>query len=713
MRQGPNRLIHEKSLYLQQHAKNPVDWFPWGEEALEKARLEDKPILVSVGYSACHWCHVMEAESFEDPEVAVIQNQHFVSIKVDREERPDVDRVYMEACQLLTGGGGWPLNVFLLPDGRPFFAGTYFPKDARYGRMGWKDLLSRIHRLYQEQREDVLADAMQITEMIGRQETSDEEIEGLGIFDSFSRTLSSRFDREHGGLGRGTKFPNVPIFEILWWRGHLLGDVESLEILQQAMDAMAVGGLYDHLGGGFHRYCVDREWSVPHFEKMLYDNGLLLRLYAEQARLAPSEKSQALLRETATYLKREMTGPEGLFYAAQDADSEGEEGRFFVWEPREVRKILDEDAPLLCAALGISEEGNFEGGKSVLSARRSEDSLCEAFGLDKATLQSRIAQGRQRLWEVREQRIKPARDEKRITAWNALTIQGLARAGLALQEDALLEQASRAALVYLEHFEQTGTLHRLAYLESSDDAEDRLGWKTLGFLEDYAFLALAWMDLFVATGDIRWMSAAERLCQTMIERFGEEEASGLRLGYVDRSAASLVVQPQSAVDEAIPSSLGAALLACTRLFLWTGETHYRDIVEGHLRAHAKSIKRSPAAFSSLLRVHLHATKGIHTVVAVLPQEVSAQDLQDTQRALARLLTPDDLLLVYREGAPPLEAPRHLWEDRTTQKQKTTYYVCDTDHCHVPVHELSEVAKSFPKLSSQMFLTGLGDKPDRG
>ncbi len=396
MYQGINRLIHEQSLYLRQHARNPVDWYPWGEEALARARHEDKPILVSVGYSACHWCHVMEAESFEDPKVAAFQNAHFVSIKVDREERPDVDRVYMEACQILTGSGGWPLNVFLLPDGRPFFAGTYFPKEARYGRLGWLELLKRIHALYQERREDVVSDAAQLTEMIRRSPSPSDAETALGIevIERFAQVLAPRFDREHGGLGRAPKFPNVPILETMLWRGMAFEDAGAVGLVRQSLDAMAEGGLFDHLGGGFHRYSVDQEWAVPHFEKMLYDNGLLLRLFAEMARVAPSEGDRAVIEATAAYIAREMTGSEGLFYAAQDADSEGEEGRFFVWEPASVRAVVGEESDFLCDVFGITTDGNFEGGRSVLSRRKDLAALQAVWGSDAQALQQRIEQGR-------------------------------------------------------------------------------------------------------------------------------------------------------------------------------------------------------------------------------------------------------------------------------------------------------------------------------
>ncbi len=682
---GVNRLIHEQSLYLRQHARNPVDWYPWGEEAFERARSEDKPLLVSVGYSACHWCHVMEAESFEDARVAAFQNAQFVSIKVDREERPDVDRVYMEACQILTGSGGWPLNVFLLPDGRPFFAGTYFPKEARYGRLGWLELLKRIHALYQEHREEVISDAAQLTEMIRRESAvvGAEAVLGDDVLKRFVQVLEPRFDREHGGLGRAPKFPNVPILETMLWCGVAFEDAEALGRVRQALGAMAEGGLFDHLGGGFHRYSVDQTWAVPHFEKMLYDNGLLLRLYAEVARIAPSERDRQIIEATAAYLQREMTGDEGLFYAAQDADSDGEEGRFFVWEPATVKAVVGEDSAFLCDAFGISEEGNFEGGRSVLSRRKDLAALQAVWGGDLHDLDERIERGRRLLWQAREQRPKPLRDEKRITAWNALVIQGLARSGYVLQQASWCAQAERAALVYLEAFQKDGYLHRLAY-----DAPEGLQWKTLGFLDDYAFLALAWMDLYVATGDTRWISAAKELCAAIKRRFLTQDGA---LQYNDTSAEALIVSPQSAVDEAVPSALGAAALAFLRAALWTGESADLEASDAILRSHAQAIQRGPSAFSSLLRVHLHRLQSPRMVVAVFPSTSSDAEMAAVRATLASVLTASDLCFLFRDGQAPSEIPAHLWKDRSSRDGRCTFYLCDTTQCFAPTHQVSELA----------------------
>lgn len=682
---GVNRLIHEQSLYLRQHARNPVDWYPWGEEAFDRARSEDKPILVSVGYSACHWCHVMEAESFEDARVAAFQNAQFVSIKVDREERPDVDRVYMEACQILTGSGGWPLNVFLLPDGRPFFAGTYFPKEARYGRLGWLELLKRIHALYQEHREEVISDAAQLTEMIRRESAvvGAEAVLGDEVLKRFVQVLGPRFDQEHGGLGRAPKFPNVPILETMLWCGVAFEDAEALRRVRQALSAMAEGGLFDHLGGGFHRYSVDQAWAVPHFEKMLYDNGLLLRLYAEITRIAPSVRDHRIIEATASYLQREMTGEEGLFYAAQDADSDGEEGRFFVWEPTTVEAVLGEDSAFLCDAFGVSQEGNFEGGRSVLSCRKDLAALQAVWGGELHELQERIERGRRLLWQAREQRPKPLRDEKRITAWNALAIQGLARSGFVLQQASWCAQAERAARVYLEAFQKDGYLHRLAY-----DAPEGLQWKTLGFLDDYAFLALAWMDLYTATGDALWISAAKDLCAAMKRRFLNQDGA---LQYNDTSAEALIVSPQSALDEAVPSALGSAALAFLRSALWTGEPADLEVADAILRSHALAIQRGPSAFSSLLRVHLHRLQSPRMVVAVFPAASSDAEMAAVRATLASVLTASDLCLLFRDGQAPSEIPAHLWKDRPSRDGRCTFYLCDTAQCFAPTHQVSELA----------------------
>ncbi|OUM99706.1 MAG: hypothetical protein BAA04_00590, partial [Firmicutes bacterium ZCTH02-B6] len=444
-----NRLIHESSPYLRQHAHNPVDWYPWGTEAMERARRENKPILLSIGYSACHWCHVMERESFTDPEIAAIMNEHFVNIKVDREERPDLDHTYQLAAQVLSGQGGWPLTVVLTPDLRPFFAGTYFPPEDRYGRPGFKRVLLTLQKVYAAEPDRIERVAAEVAQALGKANqlgrTGTRSVPGRDLVRQGVERLLATADRAWGGFGGAPKFPVVPNLQLLQRWGYLEEDDEALAIVDLTLERMAKGGIYDQLGGGFHRYSVDRFWRVPHFEKMLYDNGLLAVLYLEAWQRTGRPLYEQVVRETLAYILREMTDPAGGFYSSQDADSEGEEGRFFVWRPAEVREALGEPlAGLFCLAYGVTDEGNFEDGASVLHVAMEPSEIASIRSMDENDVRQKLQAARERLFAARETRVRPQRDDKVLVDWNALLISALAKAAAALNEPLWLAAARRA-----------------------------------------------------------------------------------------------------------------------------------------------------------------------------------------------------------------------------------------------------------------------------
>jgi uncharacterized protein YyaL (SSP411 family) len=561
-----NRLAQETSPYLLQHKDNPVDWFPWGEEALERARAEDKPILVSIGYSSCHWCHVMERESFEDPDVAEYMNEHFVCIKVDREERPDVDAIYMEACQAMTGQGGWPLNAFLTPDQAPFFAGTYFPPQPRHGLPSWRQLLDAIVEAWTERREQIRAEAPQIAERLrgaARLEPS-AEIMQPALLDEAVAGLRAAFDPEHGGFGGAPKFPQASALEFLLRR-------DEREIVRTTLTAMASGGIYDQVGGGFARYSVDARWLVPHFEKMLYDNALLARVYLHGWLVLGDELFARVATETLDWALREMRGAEGGFYSALDADSEGVEGKFYVWDHAELVDLVGAEA---ADWFGATDAGNFEG-RNVLTRGPGSPPELDSW--------------QRTLYGARSQRVWPGLDDKRLASWNALMISALADAGAALERDDYLDAAVACAeFVSGRMRDESGRLQR-----TWKGGEARLN----AYLEDHAFLVEALLTLYEATFDPRWFSAARELADTTIERFADDE----RGGFFDTASdhEQLIARRKSLEDNPIPSGNSSAAYGLLRLAALTGEYEYEQRAVGVLRLLHPIVGRHPQAFAHL------------------------------------------------------------------------------------------------------------------
>jgi len=676
-----NRLARESSAYLRQHMHNPVDWHPWGAEAFERAWAEQKPLLVSIGYSACHWCHVMERESFEDAETAALMNERFVCVKVDREERPDVDQLYMDTVVRLHGHGGWPLTVFCAPDGRPFYGGTYFPPEPRHGLPSFRQLLVAISQTWQEQRARVDDTARQILAALDERPRGVATAPpGAGTVAAAARALFESADREHGGFGSGPKFPTSPNLALLLDACDVLPEsaaAATLDFLRFTCAEMARRGLWDQLGGGFHRYCVDGHWGVPHFEKMLYDQGQLLRVYADVWRRGGGRDENLVwpVRETADWLRREMTAPEGGLYASQDADSEGHEGRFYVWTPAEVEAVLGrERARDFCRAYAISDEGNFEGTNVLWDVRRGP--------------RSDFAAERAELFAARSKRVAPATDTKRVLGWNALAISGLAYAGSVLDEPALVADATAAA----------------------DFARERLanpagGWwrvfadgraKVPAFLDDLAAWLAALLDLARASADPALPPLALAVAEEIQTRFFDPDENDFFL--TPAGGERLAHRPRSDHDGATPHSSGLAALGLLRAAALAGRDDLRLIAERVLRTHAFVLERAAAAYPTLARAALLAEREVSCAVLI------GEPADPRTRALAlrarRLLAPDDLVIVAAPGAAlPGVDPAWL-EGRTQRGGLATAYLCRGVECSLPVtapEELAAAVQPFRRL----------------
>ena len=662
----PNRLAQETSPYLLQHQDNPVDWYPWGPEALQRARDEDKPVLLSVGYSACHWCHVMERESFEDAETAAYMNEHFVNVKVDREERPDVDAIYMEAVQAISGHGGWPMTVFLDPDGVPFYGGTYFPPDTSRGMPSFRMVMEAVVHAYETQREEIRERAPGTRARlgaIGEVEPRD-DLPGAAELEEAVRRLLAAADRRNGGFGGAPKFPPASSLELLLARG----ETQHVEL---SLDRMLAGGIYDQLGGGFARYAVDAIWLVPHFEKMLYDNALLARAYLHGWQQLGRERYRRACEETLDWMLREMRGPEGGFYSALDADSEGVEGKFYVWTPVQIREVLASDPNCikfsspkvdnLMQFWGVSEEGNFEGANILHRAGGANAEEPEG-----------LAEARRALLEARSQRVWPGLDDKRLTSWNALAIAALADAGAVLGREDYLDAAGTCAAFLLEQLRDAeGNL-----LRTYKDGRAHLN----AYLEDHAFLLEALLALYEATFETRWFTEAQQLAETTIERFGDPERGGFYSTSSDHE--ELIARRKEVGDHPIPSGNSSAAMGLLRLAALTGERRYEEAGAGVFALFAKPAVEHPDAFAHLLRAldfHLAPTREVALV---------GDDLAELTTVVREKPRPHLVLAGGPEGAeqPPLLASRTAVEDRPAA------YVCENFACQLPVTSADELRK---------------------
>jgi len=587
-----NRLIHETSPYLLQHAHNPADWYPWGEEALTRAKKEDKPILLSIGYSSCHWCHVMEKESFENEAIAGIMNERFVNIKVDREERPDLDEIYMHAVQVMTGSGGWPMTVFLTPDLVPFHAGTYFPPEDRRGMPGFPKVLVTVSDYYKTHREEIkemetqMKDALhQIVEIVPSKETLDSK-----VFSKAFQVSESQFDPIYGGFGGAPKFPNSMTLSFLlrYWKSE--GSKKALDIVEMTLEKMAHGGIYDHLGGGFHRYSVDDRWLIPHFEKMLYDNALLSRTYFEAYQVTQKERYRRVGEETLNYILREMKSPEGGFYSTQDADSEGEEGKFYVWTREGIKEVLGkEKGTPFCAYYGVAQQGNFEGGTSVLSIASTLEKVSQLYGIPVTDLGEVLEGARQRLYAEREKRVKPNRDEKILASWNGLMISGFVDGFKVTGNEKYLNGAKKAARFILHEMKKEGCLMRVFNKGKS---------QVKGYSEDYAFFIQALIDLYEATFEIEWLKEADELNRRMIHQFWDERDGGFF--FSGKENESLIARSKNPYDNVIPSANSVAVFNLIRLGYLFGEESLKQKAEQTLRLFYNFLDQHPSGFSQML-----------------------------------------------------------------------------------------------------------------
>jgi len=674
-----NRLIHETSPYLLQHAHNPVDWYPWGPEALERARAQNRPILLSIGYSACHWCHVMERESFENDEVAALMNRHFVNIKVDREERPDLDSIYMAATVALNQGqGGWPMTVFLTPDQQPFFAGTYFPPTDRWGRPGFATLLNRIAELWKTQRQDLAAQAAQLTEYLARRSQA---LPGSSVGETEIKAavaeLAESFDKSYGGFGPAPKFPAAMALSLLLRYHHRTGDAEALAMATKTLDAMAQGGMYDHIGGGFARYSTDERWLVPHFEKMLYDNALLAKAYLEGFQATGQASYAQVAREILDYVLREMTGPDGGFFSATDADSEGEEGKFFVWTPAEVEAVLSpEEAAWVCAYYDISAEGNWEG-KSIPNTPRPLERVAARLGVKADRFRAAIEAARATLYEARRRRIPPGLDDKVLTAWNGLMVGAMAEGFRVLGDPRYLAGAARAADVLLAALRRPdGGLYRTA----------RAGRAHLdAYLEDYAFLAEGLLDLYEAGGEARYLREARDLAERMLRDFGDPAGGG----FYDTAAGheALIVRHREGTDNATPSANATAAGVLARLAVHQDRPELRAAAIQAVSAHGKAIAQYPRAFcKSLIVVDLLLHGPVELALLGTPGEPGYEALR---QELARRYLPARIIAHHDPAAGP--APDHpLLAGKGLVGGRAALYVCRNFACRAPVTGPAEV-----------------------
>lgn len=687
----PNRLANETSTYLLQHQNNPVDWYPWGDEALQRAREENRPILLSVGYSACHWCHVMEHESFEDDATAELMNELFVNIKVDREERPDIDEIYMKAVQLLTGHGGWPMTVFLTPDLKPFYAGTYFPPEDRHGMPSFKRLLASVHRAWKEQPESVLEGAAEITEhlsLFDQVPKSETELNGR-LVDEALEHFGHLLDRTWGGFSpAGPKFPSCGIIDLALRRvpyASLSTSKLAMEMVEKNLDQMAFGGIHDHLGGGFARYSVDKYWTVPHFEKMLYDNALLCKNYLDGYVLTGRTYWRRVAKDLLDFVLREMTAPEGPFYCSLDADSEGEEGKFYVFDPKEVKTILGEDDDKwFCEVYSITETGNFEHGKSVPRFSASLQELCTKFKLTEEEFFKKADPLKQKLMEERSKRVRPGRDEKILTSWSSLMISALSAGYGVLGDERYLEAARKAAAFILDHMWRDGILYRTYGRGQS---------KLKGYLDDYSYFSQALIDLVAVDADPRWLSAAMEIANSMVDQFLDASEGGFF--YTSHSHEKLITRTRIFLDSSVPAPTSVAVFALLRLGVLTGQVRYSKTGEAVLRLYGQAMEKAHFQFASLLTAlefHL-ARKAEIALVADLQKD----DWRDVLFALHRIYLPNGAIIIGGAEANKTTSQSPLLVSRGLVDGKPTVYLCENYACEKPLTDLDAIKKRLAEL----------------
>lgn len=668
----PNHLASENSPYLLQHAHNPVDWYPWGEEALNKAKTENKPIFLSIGYAACHWCHVMAHESFEDEETAAFMNEHFINIKVDREERPDIDGIYMQATISMTGSGGWPMSVFLSPDLKPFYTGTYFPPVRRYNMPAFKDVLTGLANAWQNDRDEIVKVGEQVSSHLRHQAKNQASDSALKEhLEAIANTIKSSYDWGYGGWGDAPKFPQAVAVDFLLHHSVAIKSEEYLKLIHHCLQAMSRGGMYDVVGGGFSRYSTDSQWRVPHFEKMLYDNALLVRAYLHAWQVTKEPAYKRIVEETLNFIAREMTHEQGGFYSSLDADSEGEEGRFYVWTLDEIRDALKDDSEFFEAAYGITAKGNWEN-KTVLQRALDDASLAARFKLNLETVPVKLAESHSRLLSVRALRIRPVTDDKVLTAWNGLMLAAAAESARVLENKDYLTLATRNAEFLLSDLRPGGRLRRVWRNGKTSDEV---------FLEDYSALILGLLEMYQTDFDNKWFLAAKELADEMIERFSDAEG-----GFFDtpNDGEVVLIRPKDIQDNATPCGNSLACEALIKLAAFTDEGKYQDIAEKSLTLITDFVLRYPLGFARWLSAAENA-QGSMKQVAVLGD--AGEKIFESMIKLIRAEYRPGLVVAASSHPIKEDAPA-LLKDRNLINNKSTAYVCEGFVCKQPTTEIS-------------------------
>lgn len=696
----PNRLASESSPYLLQHQNNPVDWYPWSSEALERSRGEDKPIFLSIGYSACHWCHVMEHESFESQEIADYLNEHFVCIKVDREERPDLDQIYMDAVQLMTGRGGWPMSVFLTPEGKPFFGGTYWPPTDRQGMPGFSRVIRAVIDAWKNRREQALSQATELTDHLGSLATSNTPAQlplsvSRSMVDGWMETAAARlsraFDSRYGGFGSAPKFPHSMDLELLLLEWQRSARVDVAEMTLVTLEKMSAGGIYDHLGGGFARYSVDERWLVPHFEKMLYDNSLLLRALVRAYQATGDAKFAATMRETCNYLLRDMTDELGGIYSTEDADSEGEEGKFYVWKPAEIYEVLGpERGSRFCQVYDVAPGGNFEHGYSILNLSRSIADWSRLWEMPLEVLSNELAEDRAILFDVREKRVHPGKDDKILTSWNALAIDALAEVAGVLDEPRYLLAAQRAADFVLQHLRDSDG--RLLHTWRHGRA------KLAAYLDDYAYLVHALVSLYEADFHTPWLSAAVELADQMIAHFSDHERGGFFFTADDHEA--LITRAKDMHDGSVPSGSSMAALALARLGKITGKQSYLLASERAILAASGSVTANPTASAVMIQAADLLVGPTSEIVLAGPEA----EVRETARALRKIYAPRKVVVALMTGLPVDASSPVAPLVQGKESSQLALYICQNFSCQAPVTGASSIAAALRGLGSKLTTT---------
>jgi uncharacterized protein YyaL (SSP411 family) len=685
----PNRLAREKSPYLLQHADNPVDWYPWGEEAFEKAARENKPIFLSIGYSTCHWCHVMAHESFEDPEVGRLMNAVFVSIKVDREECPEIDLLYMTVCQMVTGSGGWPLTIIMTPDRKPFFAGTYIPRETRFGRLGLMDLIPRIREIWATRKDEVLNTADQIIAALQKAaRPASGEDPGEDTLRLAYQQLRDRFDKEYGGFGDAPKFPTAHNLSFLLRYWKRTGDSEALAMVEKTLQAIRRGGIYDHVGFGFHRYSTDRRWLVPHFEKMLYDQALLAVAYIEAFQAAGKEEYALTAREIYTYLLRDMTDDGGGFYSAEDADSEGEEGKFYLWTPVEIREDLaPEEADFIMKVFNINENGNFtdeaagrKTGRNILNLAGPLPDIAAGLNLSLPELRQRLESARQTLFDYREKRVHPHKDDKVLSDWNGLMIAALAKGARVLDEPAYADAARRAVdFIFGKMIDSEGRL-----LHRYRDGEAAIP----GHLDDYAFLIHGLFELYETTFNVTYLEKALTLNAYLLEHFWDGKNGGFYFTADDGEG--LLVRQKEIYDGAIPSGNSIAMLNLLRLGRITASSSLEEKAAGIGRAFVGNVRQAPSAYTQLMIAVDFAVGPSYEVV--IAGDWQAAETREMLQAIRSRFIPNKVIVWLPPGPESSEVIRlaPFTTDHKMIQDRATAYVCTNYECKLPTTNTAEM-----------------------